>query len=49
MKSPGSTGRVHGKLVGLRLGEGCGIPGGAVECVEIGRNTGGEGGTLAEV
>ena len=29
-----------------RQGEGCGMPGGAVKCVEIGRNTSGEGGIL---
>jgi hypothetical protein len=28
------------------LGEGCGIPGVAVKCVDIWRNTGGEGGIL---
>ena len=32
----------------LETGEGCGIPGGVVKCVDIGRNTSGEGGTLAE-
>lgn len=31
----------------MRAGEAGGIPGVAVKCVEIGRNTGGEGGPLA--
>jgi tetrahydromethanopterin S-methyltransferase subunit D len=35
------------KLRGLSVGEGSGIPGVAVKCVDIGRNTGGEGGSLA--
>ncbi len=47
MKDHGSTVGVHGKLAGLSAGEGSGIPGVAVECVEIGRNTSGEGGSLA--
>ena len=47
VKAPGLTGRGRSKLPGLRLGEGCGIPGVVVECVDIGRNTSGEGGTLA--
>ena len=34
------------KLSGLRVEEECGIPGVAVKCVEIGRNTSGEGDTL---
>ena len=34
------------KLYGLRPGEGGGIPGVAVKCVDIGRNTSGEGGLL---
>ncbi len=33
-------------LVGLRAAEAGGIPGVAVKCVDIGRNTGGEGGLL---
>ena len=33
-------------LIGLRLVEESGIPGGAVKCVDIGRNTRGEGGSL---
>jgi hypothetical protein len=47
VKSPGLTGRVPGKLSGSRQGEGCGIPGVVVKCVDIGRNTSGEGGILA--
>ncbi len=34
-------------LQGLRSGEGSGIPGVVVKCVDIGRNTSGEGGFLA--
>ncbi len=34
------------KLQGLSEGEAGGIPGVAVKCVEIGRNTSGEGGLL---
>jgi hypothetical protein len=34
------------KLMGLSALEGSGIPGVAVKCVEIGRNTSGEGGCL---
>ncbi len=33
-------------LLGLSPGEGSGIPSVAVKCVDIGRNTGGEGGYL---
>ena len=36
------------KLSGLSLGEDGGIPGVAVECIDIGRNTSGEGAHLAE-
>ena len=46
VKSPGLTGRVPGKLEGLRAAEGGGIPGVVVICVDIGRNTSGEGGPL---
>jgi hypothetical protein len=46
VKSPGSTGRGHRKLPCLNMGEGSGIPGVAVKCVEIGRNTSDEGGYL---
>ena len=46
MKSLGLTGELRLILDGLRLGEGRGIPGVAVKCVDIWRNTGGEGGIL---
>ena len=46
MKSPGSTWELHSKLAGLSLVEEGRIPGVAVKCVEIWRNTGGEGGPL---
>ena len=46
VKGPGLTGEGHGKLGGLSAGEGSGIPGVAVKCVDIGRNTSGEGGYL---
>jgi hypothetical protein len=36
-------------LIGLRVREESGIPGVAVECVEIGRNTSGESGSLAHI
>ena len=47
VKAPGSTGEMHWKLSKLRQREGSGIPGGAVKCVDIGRNTSGEGDFLA--
>ena len=47
VKNPGSTGVLHLKLAGLSAGEGSGIPGVAVKCVDIRRNTSGEGGSLA--
>ncbi len=34
------------RLYGLSIGEESGIPSVAVKCVDIGRNTGGEGGSL---
>ncbi len=37
---------LHSKLRGLSSEGESGIPGGAVKCVEIRRNTGGEGGSL---
>ncbi len=37
---------LHWKLEGLSAGEVSGIPGVAVKCVEIGRNTSGEGDLL---
>ena len=46
MKALGSTQEVHLKLSGLSMGEGSGIPGVEVKFVDIGRNTGGEGGYL---
>ena len=46
MKSRGSTPELHLKLQTLSDGEAGGIPGVAVECVDIGRNTSGEGGLL---
>ena len=48
MKSPGSPGDLHPKLLGLSTGEDEGIPGVAVKCVDIRRNTGGEGAHLAQ-
>ncbi len=42
----GLTHNVRLKLSGLSEVEVSGIPGVAVECVEIGRNTSGEGGLL---
>ncbi len=46
VKDRGSTPGLHLKLSGLRAGEGSGIPGVAVKCVDIGRNTSGEGDSL---
>ena len=46
VKSPGSTWSVHLKLSVLRAGEESGIPSVAVKCVDIRRNTSGEGGLL---
>ena len=46
MKTVGSTDRLHLKLWFLSEVEVGGIPGVAVKCVEIGRNTSGEGGLL---
>ncbi len=46
MKCRGLTPELHLKLVFLSDGEAGGIPGVAVECVDIGRNTSGEGGLL---
>ena len=42
----GSTHNLLLKLIFLRVGEVNGIPGVAVKCVDIGKNTGGEGGLL---
>ena len=46
MKIMGSTHKVHLKLQFLSIGEVSGIPSVAVKCVEIRKNTGGEGGLL---
>ena len=46
MKTMGLTHKLHLKLWFLSEVEVGGIPGVAVKCVEIGRNTSGEGGLL---
>ena len=46
VKSIGSTEELHLKLEILSVGEGSGIPSVAVKCVDIRRNTSGEGGLL---
>ena len=46
VKAPGSTWELPSKLSFLSGVEVGGIPGVAVECVDIGRNTSGEGGLL---
>ena len=46
MKSRGSTPELHLKLLFLSVGEVDGIPSVAVKCVDIRRNTSGEGGLL---
>ena len=46
VKFMGSTRELHLKLPFLRVGEVDGIPGVAVKCVDIGRNTSGEGDLL---
>jgi hypothetical protein len=46
VKSPGSTGRVRRKLECSNVGEESGIPGVAVKCVDIRRNTCGVDGFL---
>ncbi len=46
-KAPAQLVVVHTKLSDLSAGEESGIPGVAVECVDIRKNTGGEGGSLA--
>ena len=46
MKSMGSTHELHLKLIFLSIGEASGIPCVAVKCVDIRRNTSGEGGLL---
>ena len=47
VKYSGSTGGMQWKLSKLRQRGGNRIPGGAVKCVDIGRNTSGEGDFLA--
>ena len=46
MKAPGSTGELRPKLEGLSEVGVCGTSSGAVKCVDIGRNAGGESDTL---
>ncbi len=46
MKALGLTEELHLKLIGLSTGEESGIPGVEVKFVDIGKNTGGEGGSL---
>ncbi len=46
MKALGSTEELHLKLIALSTGEESGIPGVEVKFVDIGKNTGGEGGSL---
>ena len=46
MKGTGATGDMQLKLKDLSIGEASGIPSVAVKCVDIRRNTGGEGGLL---
>ena len=47
VKFHGSTVELRSKLLDLRMGEVRGIPGVRVKSVEIGRNTSGEGVSLA--
>jgi hypothetical protein len=46
VKSPRLTWELHTKLWGLSVEEVSGIPSVAVKCVDIGRNTSGEGDLL---
>ena len=46
VKSLGSTEELRSKLMDLSEIGVCGTSGGAVKCVDIGRNTSSEGGTL---
>ena len=48
MKAPGSTWELHSKLGSLSTAEASGISCVAVKCVDIGRNTSGEGDSLAD-
>ncbi len=45
-KGRGSTAELLGRLLSWCTGEASGIPSGAVKCVDIRRNTSGEGGLL---
>ena len=47
VKARGSTPDAHPRLAGWSPGEGGGIPSVEVKFVDIGKNTGGEGGRLA--
>ena len=47
VKAPGSTWELHLILVCWSAGEESGIPSVEVKFVDIGKNTGGEGGSLA--
>ena len=49
VKTMGSTHELLSKLFFLSSAEVDGIPGVAVECVDIGRNTSGEGGLLHQL
>ena len=46
VKCRGLTAELHLKLIFLRVGEAIGIPSVAVKCVEIRKNTSGEGDSL---
>ncbi len=46
VEAHGSTVELHSKLQDLSAGEESGILGVAVKCVDIKKNTGGEGGSL---
>ena len=49
VKYLGSTEELRPILLGLRSGGESGIPGGAVKCVEIGKNAGGESDSLVGI
>jgi len=49
VKARSSTSELRLKLLDLRLGEESGIPGVAVKCVDIRRNTNGEGNFLDKI
>ncbi len=46
MKAEGSTREMHLNMFPLIIGKVIGIPSGAVKCVDIRKNTSGEGGLL---